>query len=375
MRATVAAKGLTTCIGRVHQTLARKDPKDVLTNFLIKVSKDKILIASTNSILATQEDFSAADCEEGSILLNGERLVMLAKSLPEGDVTLQTSANNRVSITADSFSVTLGYLSADNFPPMHAFPQKHDSVDRLQFKEALDKVSFAICKQENFENFLAVKMTPDYLAAADGKLFALCKFPSKVREVLIPGVAVNRLSQILRASKEGTVSIGMSSSYLMFRVGNCIFMSRLSTAKFPDSSKMMASAPGEMLLSTWREPMLAAVKRVACTSPNKSQGVSLTLCGDDCSISSINERGDSSKEVISCTFGIMREDEFSTAEQCEILLNHKHLVDSLSVLQDAMVTFRFDRAARQPIRVEESGMTIFITRLSHAAMQAVDHAV
>lgn len=339
-------------LDRCKTTVSLKDAKPVLRNFCLQVADNKLSIMATDLELATVCTIPVFDAEDGAITLPAIKLFS-AVALGSSEFLEFELIGETAHIVIGNFNMDLQGLAATEFPTLEEFHEASPiTMERELFLTNLNRISFSISDNEARKNLLAVFINAGYIQASDGHVSSLCKFSDQVNNVLIPSLAVPDLVRVLKASKADNIEIANSDSWLLFKVGDDLFSTRLSQAKFPDiPNKILKPANGNNINIVFEKADLeAAVRRVAVTSDSSSLAINLAFSADKCTISSIDGDGNKSVEIVDC----------KNSEDIEFMLNYQYVLDFIKSINGDKIDMKASVNPRMPIKIHDGD---FITLL------------
>ncbi len=185
----------------------------------------------------------------GSIVLPGRLLVEVARSLPDGPVSLALrEAERDVELSAGSSRFHLRTLSADDFP---RFPQTEGDPVRLPaapLRETIVRVARAASRDEARPVLTGVLVTVEggqmTMVATDSYRLAVksttldASVPERL-EANVPARALRELARLIEAAGEDELSLWLTRNQAIFRVGETSLSSRLIDGQFPNHSQLL----------------------------------------------------------------------------------------------------------------------------------------
>ncbi len=218
--------------------------------------------------------------KEGSVAVPAKALFDIAKVLPESVARLKMGANNRIEITSGAASFRLAGMSAEDFPAMAQNTESgYERVERSAFKNALDKVLFAVSTDETRYNLngVFVEATPDgvNLVATDGHRLALFevkndrRYGLKDRGVIVPRKAVNELRKLLGEDSEQPAELAFTENTMAYRRTGLTYTARLVDGQFPGYRQVVPEKSDAPLLIK-RAALMETLRRVMLVSDHGS---------------------------------------------------------------------------------------------------------
>jgi DNA polymerase III subunit beta len=208
----------------------------------------------------------------GNVVLPGRLLVEIARSLPDGEVSLELRESERdVEITAGSSRFHLRTLSADDFP---RFPETEGDPIELPaaaLHETIGRVARAASRDEARPVLTGVLVTVEEkqltMVATDSYRLAVkrTELESPVAEKLeanIPARALRELARLIEAAPDEPLQVWLTRNQAIFKVGQSALSSRLIEGQFPNYRQLLPeSYDHEVKLP--RAELLEVVRRVS----------------------------------------------------------------------------------------------------------------
>ena len=208
----------------------------------------------------------------GQIVLPGRLLVEVARSLPDGQVSLELrEAERDVELTAGSSRFHLRTLPADDFP---RFPETEGDPVELPaqaLQETIARVARAASRDEARPVLTGVLVTVDgtelTMVATDSYRLAVkrTELESGVAEPLeanIPARALRELARLIEAAPEEPLRVWLTRNQAIFRVGQTSLNSRLIDGQFPNYRQLLPES-FEHEVKLPRTELLEVTRRVS----------------------------------------------------------------------------------------------------------------
>ncbi len=88
----------------------------ILSSILVRAKGDSVTLTATDLELSIETTFQCVVDEEGEVAVPAKTFLELLSQVPEGKITLKTSAQNTIQIVGESISSKLQVQPADEFP-------------------------------------------------------------------------------------------------------------------------------------------------------------------------------------------------------------------------------------------------------------------
>jgi DNA polymerase-3 subunit beta len=275
------------------------------------------LVASDNSLSVLATDLEISLCGEieaeviskGSITVSAKMLYDVVKELPAGPIRISLGKQNRVEMEAAQTKFKINGVSSDEFPTIAGIElQNPIAVDAGKLFEMLDKTAYCISQDETRYNINGVYVesleegSKDILrfVATDGHRLAMIDRPAEglkpTSNVIIPKKGIQELKKLLE-NEEGIALVSVEKGFFTVQTGRVTIGIRLVDGQFPDYHQVI---PKEVktTVSANRLELLAAVKRVALVTTDKSKTIKFRLISGILTVSSSSpEFGEASESI------------------------------------------------------------------------------
>ena len=208
----------------------------------------------------------------GSVVLPGRLLVEVARSLPDGPVSLALrEAERDIELSAGSSRFHLSTLPADDFP---RFPETEGdpvALPAAPLRDTINRVARAASRDEARPVLTGVLVTVEgdemTMVATDSYRLAVkkTKLESSVPERLeanVPARALRELARLIEAGGEDSLSVWLTRNQAIFKVGPTSLSSRLIDGQFPNHSQLLPESY-EHEVKLPRADLLEVTRRVS----------------------------------------------------------------------------------------------------------------
>ena len=291
---------------QVFSVIPQKPTLPVLTNFLLKVSSDRLFISGTDMDISITTSMPCKIEGEGGVTVNAKRFISIIRELPEGEVTINIE-NERITIEfKNGRSSMMGMPDAD-------FPTIRDSiegvavtlsgddffgmVDRTSFTAAVDRTRVALTGV-----YWRVSSDNMTMVATDGHRLALFEKhvnieTDNVSEAIIPPKALSHAQRIYSGGIK-LESVNVGQGMILFDFGVTTIFSKLIEGPYPDFMQVIPEDNSKLVyVST--EDLSAAVRRVSVLSNSITHQVRFSLSSGKMEITTSNaDIGGEANELI-----------------------------------------------------------------------------
>lgn len=350
MKVICARKDLFEGVQTAGRAVSSRTSLPILGHLLVKAEEDKLRIAATDLEIGMECLVDANIQEPGSMTVPAKVLTEILAALPDTDVSLSVDESNTVSLKCGTSDFSILGLPPEEFPLLPEVKEEVKfTIEDDVLREGIAKTSFAISADESraILTGILLQVTGESLKLVSTDTHRLCVFDCPIAEcegtenAIVPGRALTELARIVPEG-QGTVSVGISPSQVMFRVDSTILVSRLIEGQFPNFEKVI---PHEFTkkLTVPTEQLLQSVKRVAIVArENENRTIVQTQSGTLVLSAESGNVGKAHEEV-----EIIKEgDDFKMAFSSRYLLDVLNVIDTEAI--EAELTGEASPAAIRP---------------------------
>lgn len=370
MRFSVTLGDLQKVIARVIPALPPKSTLPVLEHIHCNAANGILTMLTTDQELTISSSISAFIGAEGEVLIPARRLNEIVKALgQEGTVEIAVSANLDVTLTTNFGKYNMKGMSADEFPTMPQFPEgTRATFSQANISRIAEKTVFAVSKEEYRPAMTGVllQFRGDHVTAASTDSFRLSRvivnageteFPENL-DVIIPARSIELLRKV-----DSDVTVSVTKTHAEFVMANTTIVTRVIDERFPPYENVIPKDNDKELTLNVKE-LIAALKRVAIFTNNKSYQIKMTVASDGVIIAGADDdSGANAQEQLPCDY---------SGPSFDIGFNYHYVLDGLQHLDSGSdnheCLFTFSSPTRavllKPNREDESLlMLIMPTRL------------
>ncbi len=275
--------------------------------------------------------------ERGVIALDAKIFSEIVRKLPDSDVTIETDASFKTTITCEKAKFNIVGKSGDDFSYI-PYIERNEPIVMSQFtlKEVIRQTIFSIADNDNNKlmtgELFEIEENDLKVVSLDGHRISIRNIELKNnyshKKVVVPGKTLQEISKILPGSAEDEVSIFLTDNHIVFEFENTTVVSRLIEGEYFKIEQMLSSDYETKVKINKRE-LLDCIDRATL----------LVKEGDKKPI--IMNITDGTMELkINSFIGSMNEDIDIAKEGKDILIgfNPKFFIDALRVIDEEEVT-------------------------------------
>jgi DNA polymerase III subunit beta len=255
----------------VSRAVSARAALQALSGILITVDGEARLRA-TDMELGLEVGLEGDVNGPGSVVLPGRLLVEVARSLPDGPVSLALrEAERDIELSAGSSRIHLRTLPADDFPRFPKSDSEPVELPAVPLRDTINRVARAASRDEARPVLTGVLVTVEgdemTMVATDSYRLAVkaTKLETPVPEQLqanVPARALRELARLIDAGGAETVSVWLTRNQAIFRVAQISLSSRLIDGQFPNHQQLLPESY-EHEVKLPRAELLEVTRRVS----------------------------------------------------------------------------------------------------------------
>ena len=321
----------------VSKAVPTRTTMAILECILIDASANEIKLTANDMELGIETKIEGEIAERGVIALDAKIFSEIVRKLPDSDVTIETDASFKTTITCEKAKFNIVGKSGDDFSYI-PYIERNEPIVMSQFtlKEVIRQTIFSIADKDNNKlmtgELFEIEENDLKVVSLDGHRISIRNIELKNnyshKKVVVPGKTLQEVSKILPGSAEDEVSIFLTDNHIVFEFENTTVVSRLIEGEYFKIEQMLSSDYETKVKINKRE-LLDCIDRATL----------LVKEGDKKPI--IMNITDGTMELkINSFIGSMNEDIDIAKEGKDILIgfNPKFFIDALRVIDEEEVT-------------------------------------
>jgi len=329
----------------------------VLGGIQLRAEAGRLDLAATDMELSLRASVEASVEGEGTAVVPGRLLLDIARSHPDGDVTIEHRPDEAVVVvTAGSANYRLHTYAAEDFPrlpdveatPLH-------SVDRDVLVETVARVGRSASRDESRPVLtgILVRFEPGkvVMAATDSYRLAVKETPMDAAlpelEAIIPARALQELSRIAGAADE--VQLGLHDNHVVFGADGVWLTTRRIDGQFPNYRQLLPEQ-FEHEVTLPREEALEVVRRVSLMAQRNSP-LRLRFAEGELTVSAVTQDVGEARESLPAPY---------TGDAMEIGFNAEFLRDGLDSVHSDSIKFKLISPLRPAVLEGESDDYVYL---------------
>jgi len=319
----------------VSKAVPTRTTMAILECILIDASANEIKLTANDMELGIETKIEGEIAERGVIALDAKIFSEIVRKLPDSDVTIETDASFKTTITCEKAKFNIVGKSGDDFSYI-PYIERNEPIVMSQFtlKEVIRQTIFSIADNDNNKlmtgELFEIEENDLKVVSLDGHRISIRNIELKNnyshKKVVVPGKTLQEVSKILPGSAEDEVSIFLTDNHIVFEFENTTVVSRLIEGEYFKIEQMLSSDYETKVKINKRE-LLDCIDRATLLVKDKKPII-------------MNITDGTMELKINSFIGSMNEDIDIAKEGKDILIgfNPKFFIDALRVIDEEEVT-------------------------------------
>ena len=359
MRIVCKKSNLVKGVSIVSKAVPSKTTMPILECILVDASTDVIKLTANDMELGIETRIEGDILERGIIALNAKIFSEIVRKLPDSDVVIETTSDNKTLITCEKAKFNIAAQSGEDFSYLPVI-EKEDyiTVSEFTLKEVIRQTIFSIADNDTNKmmtgELFEIEGNILKVVSLDGHRISIRKIELKEdygqKKVIVPGKTLQEISKIIGGEAEALVDISFTKNHIVFEFDKTVVVSRLIEGEYFKIDQMLSS-DYETKVRIHKKELLDCIDRATL----------LIKEGDKKPI--IIDIKDGTMELkIKSQIGSMDETIFITKEGKDLLIgfNPKFLIDALRVIDDEEVDLYFMNAKAPCFIKDENQSYIYL---------------
>ncbi len=323
---------------------SKKGTLAILSNVLIVVEQDRIVMTCTDLEIGLKQTLPAEVMEPGNLTLPAKKLFEIARESNSEIISFQEQENNWVEITAGSSLYKLAGMVADEYPQFPEYDKEAmveidasimtDLIDKTIFSIAMDKeniysLTTALLRKEEVGKQIFLKMI-----SSDGHRLTI--MTKKVDEN-IHGLHLNPVTLIPRrgiqeirkfCEDKDTFRFGIEKKQAVLKSENSLLIIRLMEGDFPDFQSVIDVISRENFIEINRLILLESLKRINLFTEDMFRAVKIEVGDNNMLLTSQNADFGSARDELNVVYN---------GKPLSLVFNCRYFIDTLQVMEGDMI--------------------------------------
>lgn len=359
MKTKVLQENLAKNVSLTSRFTSSRTQIPILGNILLRTTKTKLLISSTNLEISVAVAIGAKIEKEGEITVPARVLSELFVNLPKGTLDLEVE-KEQLKVSAPGFSSIILGMNAADFPeiPTELNKDKSFALPQGKLSENLGRVLFAVSSDETRPILTGVLFAFSdgelTLVATDGFRLSSTKFPISASEFtasfVVPKTILGEISRNAEV-EEVLLEYREKDKQIVFESGDVVFSSRLLEGSFPDYAKIIPKTYAYKI-TVDKEDILRAVKLASIFARDNANIVKLKIKNEELIVTAESSAAGNQETKIEAKVETGSQNLESSS--FEIAFNYKFLEDFLGSVSREDLVMQFSEADKPGVFLDPS---------------------
>lgn len=346
MRVSIHSDLLNSALSKLLTVVDKKNSRPILTYCQIVTNHDSLELLATDLEVSVKVKVKADVFEPGKFCIHAKNISDILREMPSDEIHLEIDQNfNILKLRCQEIKFSLLICKAEEFPQLN-FQNFNNKffINSGQVQNIINKTYHALPVDETrpFLNGIFFQQIDSKLraVATDGHRLALIDLPDfqssndmLIDGIIIPKKGINEIKKLSDSFPNENLEFSLDDSFIYVNANDSYFLSiRLIAREFPKYQTIIPMKT-TFRMTVDKNILLTAVKRIKILASERSNGVKLSL-QEGCLILSANHPSlGGATEKIQVDY---------SGREIDIGFNAKYLIDTLSILNDAEVSFEFN---------------------------------
>ncbi len=343
MRITLEKNDLQRLVSLAEKSSSKNPTLPILSAVLLRASKNSLTITSTNLEVGFEANLSVKSSQAGEAAAPARTLLQLLSSMPDGELTVESS-NHNLNLISQTSSTDLKCFPPDDFPVLPKVKKEHFfSIPPALLVSALAHVLPAASSSTSRPELASVFIfsqgkTPLTFTATDSFRLAEYKtgYPVDSVALLLPQRSAQEALRIFEGVGED-IEVSYTKNQILFASRNISFTSRLNEGSFPDYRGIVPkSFLTQVVLD--RAHLSGAIRAASVFSSRLSDVILRISKGRD--LLEVSARESDTGEHHSMAPAKI------SGEELEASFNYRYLLDALAAVSEPKVFLGFNGSGK-----------------------------
>ena len=339
----IAREDLLKAISDQQSITNKKGTMAILSNVLLEVDNDKVVITGTDLEIGLKQEVPAEVFEKGTLTLPSKKLFELARESSSSTISFEEEENNWVKIEAGSSLYKLAGILSDEFPQ---FPDYDESkiieIESDILASLIDKTIFSIAQdKENMFTLTAALLQKNEqngknilrMVSSDGHRLSIMEKESDKAEglqlnpvTLIPRRGINEIRKFTEKSDE--ILFGIEENQAVLKSDDSLLIIRLMEGEYPDIDNLLSAVSMDNSLKVNRLKFLESLKRINLFTEDMFHVIQLEIKNNELILNSQNADFGSAKDNLEIEYD---------GEPMTMSFNCRYFIETLQVMEGGLV--------------------------------------
>ena len=326
----------------IQGVVERKTTIPILANVLLKAADGQLGIIATDLEIGLKSTCPSTITKSGTITLPAKRLYEIVRALSDKEIRFKQGDGSWMTLTCGSSRFRIAGLPEEDFPKLPAPANGVVAIPASTMSQLIARTIYAISTEDSKYTFsgalLVLKQGSLIMVTTDGHRLCYAEKKGEIggvsdeSKVLIPKKAMAELSRMLNEPAEDmSVRFSRDDNHLFFDLGDRLLVSRVLSGQFP-SWEGVLPRNNERKFTIGRDEIAAAIRRVAILADERSKTIRFSVAKGALEIASGHSDVGDATEALEVAYN---------GEEFQIGFNYQYLIDFLSTIPEAEISFEF----------------------------------
>jgi DNA polymerase III subunit beta len=357
LRITVSKDELASKLAVVARGVSTRTAVLVLGGIQLRAEGGQLHLAATDMEVSLRTAADAQVAGEGIVIVPGRLLLDIARSLPDGDVTIEHKPEEAiVAVSSGSASYRLHTYSSEDFPRLPEVDEGTlHAIEREALVETIARVGRSASRDESRPVLtgILVRFEPGKIVMAATDSYRLAVKETSVEgslpdlEAIIPARALQELTRIAGGADD--VQLGVQENHVVFSADGTLLTTRRIDGQFPNYRQLLPEQfEHEVVLP--REEALDVVRRVSLMAQRNSP-LRLRFADGELTVSAVTQDVGEARESLPAPYN---------GDAMEIGFNAEFLRDGLESVESDSITFKLISPLRPAVLEGEGDDYVYL---------------
>jgi DNA polymerase-3 subunit beta len=329
MKLQINQKALLEKLELIQGALETKPTIPILQSFLLSATESVLKLTSTNLDITLETTCEADINAQGSIAINGRRLIELTRLAPCGDISLETDGERLIFISGTCKSTLLGSRE-EHFPSTPKAPESEPVMLPAKVLRSLFNRTIHAATEETSRFCFGALL----LEGANGQLRAVGTNGERISVATAKNGFMQKVNLLvpLRPSRllislcdrDDEVSIREDANHIFFTFSDCVLTSRKIEGNFPAYEMAIPKMP-EFVTQIEPQSFMAAVKRTGIFTDTLTNNIRMEFEPDSLRLASRLQDAGESQDAI----------ELKSGASMQFGIKASYLIDALKLMGES----------------------------------------
>ncbi len=327
-------------IGAQQNITSKKGTLAILSNVMIEVEQERIIITGTDLEIGLKQIVPAEVFEQGSLTLPAKKLFEIARESSSPDITFQEKEKNWVDISAGPSLYKLAGMVSDEYPQFPAYEEESMvDIDSSVWSDLIDKTIFSIAQdKENMYSLTAALLQKEEdgekrflkIVSSDGHRLTIM---GKEVDSSIDGIKFNPVTLIPRrgiqeirrfCEDKDTFRFGIEKKQAVLKSDDSLLIIRLMQGEFPDFQGILKVISRDNVVEIERIRFLESLKRINLFTEDMFKAIKIEINKNHMLLTSQNADFGSAQDEFDVVYA---------GEPLSLGFNCRYFIDTLQVME------------------------------------------